>query len=78
MWGGSPNTLSYLVVCAYLPEMAEDTKPTTHPWLAELERGRADVAAGRTCDFEEFIGQLESDDAALVQDVTQDGPAPGR
>jgi hypothetical protein len=51
---------------AYLSGMDDDLKPPPppHPWLADMEQGRADVAAGRTFSFEEVIGEFEREDDA--------------
>lgn len=34
-------------------------------WTTALERGRADIAAGRTQDAEDFLRRLEREDAEL-------------
>ncbi len=43
-----------------------DQAPRSAPksWLAALERGRADIAAGRVSELEPFLQALEAEDAA--------------
>ncbi len=44
--------------------MEDDTKPAPHPWLAAIEEGRADAAAGRTLDLADVIAEFEREDEA--------------
>ena len=48
----------------------EDQRPRRAPaWLIEaLERGEADAAAGRWIDAEEFLKELEAEDAELERE----------
>ena len=45
--------------------MPKDKFPAVAPrhWIEALERGRADIAAGRTVDGEELLRELEAEDA---------------
>jgi predicted transcriptional regulator len=49
--------------------MADSTSPAPLPWLADIEAGRADAAAGRTHDLAAVIAEFEREDRA-------DKPAP--
>jgi len=43
-------------------------------WLIEaLEEGRADIAAGRTVDAEEFLAELDAEDAELAPEEVAEG-----
>jgi hypothetical protein len=60
-----------------------DTTPlgaAPRSWLAALERGRADIAAGRVSELEPFLSELEAEDAAELAAEPEPawGPDPGR
>jgi predicted transcriptional regulator len=46
-------------------DQAETPRRAPQAWLDAIARGEADVAAGRTLDLEEVMGEFDAEDAAL-------------
>lgn len=54
--------------------------PPPQDWLDALDRGRADLAAGRTHELADVLDDIEADISAMETEEQEQGPgpAPGR
>ncbi len=52
-------------------EKSEPSRRAPQAWIDAIALSEADLAAGRVCDLDPFLRQLEAEDAATLKADTQ-------